>query len=77
MWANNETGVVFPVEELAEEAKAVGALFHTDAVQAVGRLPIALRETAIDMLSLSAHKLHGPKGVGALYVRRGASVSAR
>jgi cysteine desulfurase len=71
MWANNETGVIFPVEELALMAKAVGALYHCDAVQAVGKLPVALKESAIDMLSLSAHKLHGPKGVGVLYVKRG------
>lgn len=71
MWANNETGTIFPVPELAEMAKEVGAIFHTDAVQAVGKIPLDLKSTAIDMLSLSGHKLHGPKGIGALYVKRG------
>lgn len=71
MWANNETGTLFPVEELAQMAKAHGALFHTDAVQAVGKIPMDLKSTAIDMLSLSGHKLHAPKGIGALYVKRG------
>jgi cysteine desulfurase len=68
MWANNETGVLFPVPKIAEICRRKGMLFHTDAVQAVGKIPIRLRETAINFLSLSAHKFHGPKGVGALYV---------
>ncbi len=71
MWANNETGTLFPVEVMAELAHEVGALFHTDAVQAVGKVPINLSRSAIDMLSLSGHKLHAPKGVGVLYLRRG------
>lgn len=71
MWANNETGVIFPVEEMARIAKERGILFHTDAVQAVGKIPINLKETAIDFLSLSGHKLHAPKGIGVLYVRKG------
>lgn len=71
MWANNETGTLFPVEHLAELAHEAGALFHTDAVQAVGKIPINLASSPIDMLSLSGHKLHGPKGIGALYVKKG------
>lgn len=71
MWANNETGTLFPVNELAKMAHAAGALFHTDAVQAVGKVPMDLKSMEIDMLSLSGHKLHGPKGIGALYVKKG------
>ena len=71
MWANNETGTIFPVAEMAELAHGVGAMFHTDAVQAVGKIPMELRKTAIDMLSVSGHKLHAPKGVGVLYLKRG------
>ncbi len=71
MWANNETGVIYPVERIAQIAKARGALFHTDAVQAVGRLPIEWKSSAIDLLSFSGHKLHAPQGIGALLVRKG------
>ena len=71
MWANNETGVLFPVPEMARAAKERGILFHTDAVQAVGKIPINLQELDIDYLSMSGHKLHAPKGVGILYVKRG------
>jgi len=71
MWANNETGVIFPVEEAAAIAKSKGALFHSDAVQAIGKIPIDMSASVIDMLSLSGHKLHAPKGIGVLYLRRG------
>lgn len=71
MWANNETGTIFPVVEMAELAAAKGIMFHTDAVQAVGKIPIDLKNTKIDMLSLSGHKLHAPKGIGVLYLRGG------
>ena len=71
MWANNETGVLFPVEEAAGLAREKGILFHTDAVQAAGKIPLNMGKSAVDMLSISAHKLHGPKGVGVLYVRKG------
>jgi len=71
MYANNETGVIFPIEEIGRIVKEKGALFHTDAVQAVGKIPLNMAESTIDMLSLSGHKLHAPKGVGILYVRKG------
>lgn len=68
MWANNETGVLFPVEKMAAICRERGIFFHTDAVQVIGKIPVKLRDTGINFLSLSAHKFHGPKGVGALYV---------
>jgi len=75
MWANNETGVIFPVEEAAAMAQERGVLFHTDAVQATGKIPVNLKNNKINMLSISGHKLHAPKGVGVLYIRRGTKFS--
>jgi cysteine desulfurase len=71
MWGNNETGVIFPVEQAAALAREKGILFHSDAVQAAGKIPINMKESNIDMLSLSGHKLHASKGVGVIYVRKG------
>ncbi|RPJ11098.1 MAG: cysteine desulfurase NifS [Desulfobacteraceae bacterium] len=75
MWANNESGVIFPIEEIAQAVKAKGIVFHTDAVQAVGKVPVDMKNVQADMLSLSGHKIHAPKGIGALYIRKGTKFS--
>jgi cysteine desulfurase len=75
MYANNETGVIFPIEEIGEIVKARGISFHTDAVQAAGKIPLNMRKSKLDMLSISGHKLHAPKGIGVLYIRKGTKFS--
>ena len=75
MWANNETGVTFPIQEIAEFVKEKGGFVHTDAVQAAGKIPIDVKKTPVDMLAISGHKLHTPKGVGVIYIREGTKIS--
>ncbi len=75
MYANNETGVIFPIEEVGEVVKEKGISFHTDAVQAAGKIPLNMKKSTIDMLSISGHKLHAPKGIGILYIRKGTKFS--
>ena len=71
MYANNETGVIFPIQEIAEIARQKNIIFHTDAVQALGKIPFGLKKIPVDLVSISGHKIHAPKGVGALYIRKG------
>ncbi len=75
MWANNETGMIFPIQEIGEICRERGILFHTDAVQAIGKIPVDVQKAKIDLLSFSAHKFHGPKGMGALYIRKGVELT--
>jgi cysteine desulfurase len=75
MYANNETGVIFPIEEIGEIVKVRGIPFHTDAVQAAGKIPLNMKKSKLDMLSISGHKLHAPKGIGVLYIRKGTRFS--
>ncbi|KAH3761983.1 cysteine desulfurase NifS [Pelomyxa schiedti] len=75
MWANNETGLIMPIKELAEVAKKAGALFHTDAVQAIGKVKVDVQQCPVDFMSFSSHKFHGPKGVGGLYIRAGLDIT--
>jgi len=75
MWANNESGVIFPISEIAAKLRDKGIVFHSDAVQAVGKIPVDVKQVGLDMLSISGHKLHAPKGVGVLYVKKGTKFS--
>ena len=75
MWANNETGLIFPIHEIGQICKKKGVLFHTDAVQAIGKIPVDVQSANVDFLSFSAHKFHGPKGIGGLYIRNGVSLT--
>lgn len=75
MWANNETGLIFPIHEIGAICKERGVLFHTDAVQAIGKIPVDVMAADVDFLSFSAHKFHGPKGIGALYIRKGVELT--
>lgn len=75
MWANNETGAIFPIEEIGKICKEKGVLFHTDAVQAIGKIKVNVQEMDVDYLTFSAHKFHGPKGVGGLYMRKGTELT--
>jgi cysteine desulfurase len=76
MWANNETGVFFPIQKIAEMVKEAGSIMHTDAVQAIGKIEVDVQKTPVDLLALSGHKLHAPKGIGAMYVRKGTKLNS-